>query len=110
MRSRKAALVALIMIISFIVCLPLLEHIDYNDLVLTGQDLEISILDLLTIFCVWFILIARLLDFLPHSWASMPFSRKVPPDWRLLFSSEWIGILFLPDDLSSLCSSTPLLI
>lgn len=110
MPRRKSALVALVVLVSFILFLPLLEHIDCNDLIQTGQDLEISVLDLLTILCIWFILVARLLAFLPRSWSSVALSAKAPPDRRVLFCNRWIGVLFLPDELIAADNSLPLLI
>ena len=110
MPTRKSALIALVLLVGFILFLPLLEHIDYDDLVLTGQDLEISMLDLLTIFCIWFILVARLLAFLPRSWSRGAPSAKAPPDRRVLICNRWIGMLFLPDELLAAHNSLPLLI
>jgi hypothetical protein len=111
LRPRKAAFVALVLIIAFILCLPLLELIDYNDLVLTGQDLEISILDMLTIFCVWFILVVRLLAFLPQSWRGAGrIAVKASTDHRPLFSSKCLSVLFLPDELNAPSGAFPLLI
>jgi len=111
LRPRKSAIVALVLILAFIVCLPLLELIDYNDLILTGQDIEISILDLLTIFCVWFILVVRLLLFLPQSWRGAgSVQARAPENHRPLFSSKCLSVLFLPDELNSPSGPFPLLI
>ena len=110
MPTRKSAFVALVLLVAFILLLPMLEYIDSNDLVLTGQDLEISVLDLLTIFCIWFILVARLFAFLPRSWSSVALPAKAPPDRRALLCNQWIGMLFLPDELLAVHNSRPLLI
>lgn len=110
MPARKSALIALVLIVGFVLCLPFLELIDCNDLVLTGQDLEISILDMLTIFCVWFILVVRLLAFVPRSWGSISFHMKAPPDHRIPLCNRRFGILLLPDEPGCLQDSLPLLI
>ncbi|HEY6248971.1 MAG TPA: hypothetical protein VI685_03360 [Candidatus Angelobacter sp.] len=110
MRSRTAIVVALILLMGFILCLPVLEFIDYNDLILTGQDLEVSVLNMLTIFAVWFVLILRLLAVLPSFQNGM---RRVIHACRThcnLMHRMPLVVLFLPDESSLLCGASPLLI
>lgn len=110
MRARAAIIVMLVVLIGFILCLPLLELIDYNDLILTGQDTEISVLNLLTIFGVWFVLILRLLAFLPSFQTNLRVLFKAARDSCFLRHCKYIGILFLPDESQVSCDPFPLLI
>lgn len=102
-------MVMVVLLISFILCLPFLELVDYNDLILTGQDTELTVLNLLTILGVWFVLILSLLAVLPtfRNCLRVPVKvyRYVGPGFRILLS-----VLFLPDELSSPCDPFPLLI
>ncbi|HEY6350812.1 MAG TPA: hypothetical protein VI636_15535 [Candidatus Angelobacter sp.] len=110
MRCRPAIVVMLVVLIGFILCLPLLELIDYNDLILTGQDTELSVLNLLTIFGVWFVLILRLLAALPTFQTGVQGAiRACLPHCDLMHRTP-LWVLFLPDELSVSCDSLPLLI
>ena len=110
MRSRIAIIVMLVVLIGFILCLPLLETIDYNDLVLTGQDLELTLLNLLTILAVWFVLILRLLAALPSFRTCFRITIKAPLKGCLTMYRRLPRVHFLPDELSALCDPFPLLI
>lgn len=110
MSSRIAIIVMLVVLIGFILCLPLLETIDYNDLILTGQDLELTILNLLTILAVWFVLILRLLAVLPTFRTCFRVRVKAPLNCCLVMYRRRLGVYLLPDELSPVCGPFPLLI
>jgi hypothetical protein len=103
--------VALILIAGFLLALPYLELLDSNDLALVGQDFEIDILNVLTIFGICVVLLLRLLAFLPSFRTNL---RALVQSFhvRLLTICRKVLIVFVvPDRLSVLlCDPFPLLI
>jgi hypothetical protein len=95
-------LVALLLIAAFMFALPYLELLDSQDLVMLGQDFEIDILNVLTIFGIWSVLILRLLDCLPSFRTGLRAIIQSPRLGRMAMVSFMpIGVLVLPKQLGS---------
>lgn len=111
MRAKTAVIVTLILLGVFLLALPYLELLDSNDLALTGQDFEIDILNVLTIFGICTVLLLRLLAFLPSFRTNLRAMMKSFHVRLCIVCREVLIVLVLPDRLSGqLHDSLPLLI
>jgi hypothetical protein len=109
-RAKQSAILALLLIAAFMLALPYLELLDSQDLVVTGQDFEIDILNVLTIFGIWSVLILRLLAFLPDFRTRLRALIRSPRIGRLVARFIPVGIFLLRKQLGSPPDLLPLLI
>lgn len=111
MRAKTAVIVSLTLLVAFLLALPYLELLDSNDLALVGQDFEIDILNVLTIFGICVVLLLRLLAFLPSFRTKL---RALVQSFHVRVAIIYREVLVLfvaPDRLPvSLCDPFPLLI
>lgn len=111
MRARTAVIVTLILLGVFLLALPYLELLDSNDLALVGQDFEIDILNVLTIFGICTVMLLRLLAFLPSFRTNL---RTMMSSFHVrlcIICREVLIVVVQPDRLSGpLDDSLPLLI
>ena len=111
LRARTSVIVTLILLGVFLLALPYLELLDSNDLVMVGQDFEIDILNVLTIFGICTVLLLRLLAFLPSFRTNLRALIRSFQVRLCVVCREVLIVLVLPDRLSgSLHDSLPLLI
>jgi hypothetical protein len=111
LRARTAVIVALVLLATFLLALPYLELLDSNDIALVGQDFEIDILNVLTVFGICVVLLLRLLAFLPSFRTNL---RALIQSFHvrvLIIYREVLVLFVVPDRLSvPLCDPFPLLI
>lgn len=111
LRARTSVIVALTLLVVFLLALPYLELLDSNDLALVGQDFEIDILNVLTIFGICTVLLLRLLAFLPSFRTNLRTLMRSFHIRLCIVYREVLIVLVLPDRLSgSIHDSLPLLI
>lgn len=111
LRSKTAVIVALVLIAVFLLALPYLELLDSNDLVLAGQDFEIDILNVLTVFGICVVLLLRLLAFLPSFRTNLRALIQLFHAHVAIVYREVLVLFVVPDRLPvSFCDPFPLLI
>lgn len=111
MRAKTAVIVALTLLAVFLLALPYLELLDSNDLVLAGQDFEIDILNVLTVFGICVVLLLRLLAFLPSFRTNLRALVQLFHVRVLIICRKVLVLFVVPDRLPvSLCDPFPLLI
>jgi hypothetical protein len=111
LRSKTAVIVALALIAGFLLALPYLELLDSNDLATVGQDFEIDILNVLTIFGICVVLLLRLLAFLPSFRTKLRALVQLFRARVAIIYREVLVLFVVPDRLPvSFCDPFPLLI
>ena len=111
MRAKTAVIVALTLLAAFLLALPYLELLDSNDLALVGQDFEIDILNVLTVFGICVVILLRLLAFLPSFRTNLRALVQSYLVRALIICRKVLMLSVVPDRLPvSLCDPFPLLI
>jgi len=109
LQSKSGAWLALILITTVALCLPLIDRAP-DDFRLTGQDFELDLLNVLSVLGIWFILLVRLIAFLADYRATARIIVNLIANCRSVSWRRSLDVLFLPEESYASYGPFPLLI